>query len=153
MRILFLDVDGVLNCAFTKEKIDGCLFVMDSKIELLKEIVDRTGVKIVLSSTWRQGWYDLEHGINSRDVKHFIALRDKLAEYGLKFLSRTPVHTTDERGAEIAEWLENWRVPYDEETTKWFQRHPDEAITILRCEQCGLFYNPGIGHKCEVVDK
>ena len=105
MKVIFLDVDGVLNCEYTKEKIDDILFVMDSKIELLKTIIDQTGAKVVLSSTWRQGWLDMEHGINSREVCHFLALQEKLTEHGIELLFRTPIHTIDDRGAEIEEWL------------------------------------------------
>ncbi|MFR1854625.1 MAG: HAD domain-containing protein, partial [Beduini sp.] len=56
MKIIILDIDGVLNCEYCKIKIDGVHFVMDEKIILLKQLVDRTGAKIVLSSTWRYGW-------------------------------------------------------------------------------------------------
>lgn len=55
MKILFLDVDGVLNYA-------GCAYMMpgtkmlgiDPKlVELVHHIVRETGCKIVLSSSWR----------------------------------------------------------------------------------------------------
>lgn len=113
MKIIFLDVDGILNCSFTKEKIDGYLFVMDSKIELLKEIVERTGAKIVLSSTWRYGWLYLEAETDNtpfrkREARMFIALRDKLREHGLELLDRTPVSDNGNRGEEIDRWLEDW---------------------------------------------
>jgi len=52
-RILFLDVDGVLNeqADFDPDEI----FVMDSKkVERLNRIVDELGLTIVLSSTWRK---------------------------------------------------------------------------------------------------
>ena len=53
MKIIFLDVDGVLNCATTKERVRDLLFVEDRKVQLLKELVDETGATIILSSTWR----------------------------------------------------------------------------------------------------
>ena len=49
MKVIFLDVDGVLNSLSCKEKIDGYLFVEDEKIALLKELIDHTGAKVVLS--------------------------------------------------------------------------------------------------------
>lgn len=67
---LFLDFDGVLNTTsyaklLRKEGIDhydefGAMF--DPKtISNLKYIVDHTGCKIVLSSTWRnEGWIRMQ---------------------------------------------------------------------------------------------
>ena len=61
-KYLFLDFDGVLNTAsyakrLRKEGIDpfdefGAMFAPDT-IRNLKSIVEQTGCKIVLSSTWR----------------------------------------------------------------------------------------------------
>ena len=59
MKVVFLDVDGVLNCKNTKEVIwrdngkQGFHGVEDGKTELLAEIVKTTDAVIVLSSTWR----------------------------------------------------------------------------------------------------
>lgn len=48
-KVLFLDVDGVLN----NYRTGGIFTVTKSKLRLLQQIVDRTGCKIILSSTWR----------------------------------------------------------------------------------------------------
>lgn len=87
---------------------------MDEKIELLKQLADRTGAKIVLSSTWRYGWAYMDTRIpendafRQREIRHFLALQEKLREFGLEFLDRTPVSTEDDRGKEIDEWLRKW---------------------------------------------
>ena len=79
MKVIFLDIDGVLNYSGCKEKIGGIFFVNDERIKILKEIIDKTNAKIVLSSTWRSGWWDLEAGKTTTiDAHDFIALRDKL---------------------------------------------------------------------------
>lgn len=110
MKVIFLDVDGVLNCAHTEERIRHLVFVEDAKIELLKEIVDRTGAEIVLSSSWRIGWWDLDHGTSSGvDVDDFIALRDKLREFGLEMVDYTPRMSGIRRGEEITAWLKYWK--------------------------------------------
>ena len=59
MKIIFLDVDGVLNSDkyinyTSKKNIDGIKADIDVKtIELLKKALDITGAKIVLSSSWK----------------------------------------------------------------------------------------------------
>lgn len=57
MKVIFLDVDGVLNCARDYEVfMDGDGFFRINKIlvERLQKIVDSTGCKLVLSSSWRK---------------------------------------------------------------------------------------------------
>lgn len=108
MKVIFLDVDGVLNCRFTRERIHGFIFVMDRKIEMLKQLVDFTGARIVLSSTWRQGFFDMRQCIQNRNVDLYLALRDKLWDYGLEIMDYTPVISYEFRGGEIDRWLREW---------------------------------------------
>lgn len=71
ISIIFLDVDGVLNCKETNGNID------DDKLLLLKQIIDETvDTKIVISSSWR---------INKLNV-----LSQRLNEYGIKYFDITP---------------------------------------------------------------
>jgi hypothetical protein len=56
MKVIFLDVDGVLNCIESKSR-QGCYIGIDDiRVKRLKEIVDKTGARIVLTSTWKLGW-------------------------------------------------------------------------------------------------
>ena len=57
MKVIFLDVDGVLNCQKTEAKCRGFIGVDSKKVKLLKKIVDATDAKIVLSSSWKIGWW------------------------------------------------------------------------------------------------
>ena len=93
MKIIFLDVDGVLNSVRDYYSVD---LVTDSHFELLKELIDRTGAKIVLSSSWRMGL-----SIRGKLVQ-------RLAEYGLEICDITPVlHFAErKRGDEIRAWLD-----------------------------------------------
>lgn len=104
MKIIFLDIDGVLNFTGCKDKIGGIYFVNDEKIKILKEIIDKTGAKVVLSSTWKSGWWDLEAGIDSIDSRDFIALRNKLLEFGIELYDKTR-DCSHYRGDEIKNWL------------------------------------------------
>lgn len=99
MKVLFLDVDGVLNKANTKEKtVTWCSFVEDIFVRRLKNIVDQTGCEIVLSSNWR---YDAHTELNPE----LDELEDKLSEYGLALYDFTPV-INNHMGQEIQSWLD-----------------------------------------------
>lgn len=94
MKILFLDIDGVLNSDSTKERIgpDGGIFASFIGIDkrLLKLFQDWRAdkpIEVVLSSTWRT---------DDRLMK-------VLADHGLTWLDITP--NRGYRGREIEEWL------------------------------------------------
>lgn len=50
-KIIFLDIDGVLNNA--KSDISDLFVIETDLLQILKKIVDSTDASIVLSSTWR----------------------------------------------------------------------------------------------------
>lgn len=56
MKIIFLDIDGVLNCQTSRSRCGKYLGIDNDKILLLKDIVNQTGAIIVLISTWKYGW-------------------------------------------------------------------------------------------------
>lgn len=109
MNLIFLDIDGVLNTNYTKEKTSsGAIFVDDNKIRILKAIIDETDAKIVLSSTWRYGWILMEDGIKDNDFfQDFIELRNKLREFDIELYDKTPLFDKfmRSRGEEIQSYL------------------------------------------------
>lgn len=58
MKILFLDIDGVLNSREydRKRNWNEQTDIDETRLPLVKEIIDKTGAKIVLISTWRSHW-------------------------------------------------------------------------------------------------
>lgn len=54
MKIIFLDVDGVLNSSTYINK--ETYHIKQEKVRFLKNIVDHTGANIVLTSTWKAGF-------------------------------------------------------------------------------------------------
>ena len=96
MKIIFLDVDGVLNSDeyFDKSKnwdIQGIERDIDvEKIKLLKKAIDATGAEVVLSSSWRY----------TRNAQY---LKELLSKYGI-YVDSTP-YIQNERGLEIRKWL------------------------------------------------
>ena len=58
MKVIFLDIDGVLNSRRYDAKRDknGNTNIDETRLPLVKRIVDATGARIVLSSSWRNDW-------------------------------------------------------------------------------------------------
>lgn len=58
MKIIFLDIDGVLNYRGCKARsATGCLGIDDEKVKLLRQIIDQTSAIVVLTSTWKTEWF------------------------------------------------------------------------------------------------
>lgn len=101
MKVIFLDVDGVLNERNTPTRTKThMIFIDEEKLFRLKRIVDATDAKIVLSSTWR---YDRDDARYNGD---FLELQEAFRSVGLDFYSYTPVDAIGiRRGMEIRAWL------------------------------------------------
>ena len=56
MKVIFLDVDGVLNCQSSKARFRGYIGIDNDKVKRLRDIVKATNAKIVLTSTWKLFW-------------------------------------------------------------------------------------------------
>lgn len=52
MKVIFLDIDGVLNVIPQGRDEYGAIF-HEHFVENLRELIEKTGAKIVISSTWR----------------------------------------------------------------------------------------------------
>eukprot|EP01083_Nonionella_stella_P141399 435579_1 len=101
-KVIFLDVDGVLNSLeFTPVQDITCtddLYVIEeAKLKLLKQIVDKTKSNIVISSTWRN------------NQKQLAKLSNMLNKYGMHYMDCIP-HLHDKhknRTHEIEMFLHN----------------------------------------------
>ena len=96
MKVIFLDVDGVLNTDSTVYRF-GSDFIDPVLVKLVAKIVWKTGAIIVLSSSWR---------LDSKDTQ---LVRDALAAEGLSIQGCTPFHAAPSkwipRNEEIMEWI------------------------------------------------
>ena len=118
-RIIFLDIDGVLNSdswndMHQKEIRDGIL-IDEEKIKLLAILVKKTKAQIILHSGWRTWFND--------DLKPLRIEAEKLAlmlaEEGLTLAGMTPDLTTEEirrtkkfslvKAKEILLWLKEYK--------------------------------------------
>lgn len=110
MKIIFLDIDGVLNSSDYRKQMGIQYFseIIDRrKMPLLKKIVEETDAKIVLSTSWRKFWDEGESQMDP--VGQYI--NDVFAEYGLTIYGKTPVMEESGRNAEIKAWLDGkWYV-------------------------------------------
>lgn len=86
MNLIFLDIDGVLNCSTTNEKIDGAYRGMgDDQLKLLFSIVSKTNSKLVLISSWKEHWH------KKPELK---CKQDELANYLDKRLNEFNMHVS-----------------------------------------------------------
>jgi hypothetical protein len=89
MKVIFLDIDGVLNCKATRNP-RNLPYVVDPKLlRRFKRLLDRTGAKVVLSSTWR---YDPAGLFSARHA-------------GIPFVGVTPDMPRRPRRDEVLAWL------------------------------------------------
>ncbi len=89
MKVLFLDIDGVLNCAATHNP-RKLPYVVDPKLlDRCIHLLRQTGAEVVLSSTWR---YD--------PAGLFSAKR-----WGIPFIDVTPDMPHSPRRDEILAWV------------------------------------------------
>jgi hypothetical protein len=103
MKVIFLDFDGVLNSVrYDRERARGDTNNIDvTRLPLLKEIVDRTGAKIVLSTSWRIYW-DRDEAL-CEPIGRWI--NELFAQYGLFVFDKTITISSSDRDQEVRRWL------------------------------------------------
>lgn len=78
-NVIFLDIDGVLNCETSKSRCGSYLGIDKDKVKRLANIINATSADIILTSTWKIGWCrnPASNLIPSYDAPAF----DKAAKY------------------------------------------------------------------------
>jgi hypothetical protein len=96
MKLIFLDIDGVMNhrTHFVRSRQHQGQEFSPLAVRNLREIIKATGAKIVLSSTWRKG-------MTVRQIKELFAWYD-MDQY---VISKTEYIEDAMRGLEIREWI------------------------------------------------
>lgn len=107
MKIIFLDIDGVLNSEMYEASRDeecGDGYIDLSRVKLLADIINATDAKIVLISSLRLDW-DKKPELCGKDGKY---INQCFAKYGLSIMDKTPYFNLfTERRKEIFNWLLN----------------------------------------------
>ena len=134
MKVIFLDVDGVLNndgyFERTKNEKQNRIELDDENIKCLKEIIDLTGAKVVVTSTWKE-------------LRIYSKLISYLKTFGIEVYDKT-IHMSYNRGDEIRKYLSTHEIDnfiiLDDEIFKDF----NELISHLVKTD---FYNVGLTEK------
>ena len=118
MKVIFLDIDGVLN-GYSKwtDRVFGfankvhlrrwlvrhydIFGVRTYKVWLLKRIIEKTDAKIVLSSSWRGQWNTPYEDCGPR----MKILKRKFKRFGIRVYGVTGRSDNGKRESEIREWL------------------------------------------------
>ena len=87
-KVIFLDVDGVLNDGATEDRTpDGFIGLSDAMITNLERIVKETDAKVVLVSTWKSEWDQFPENrtpdgqyLDARLAQHNIVISDKTTD-------------------------------------------------------------------------
>ena len=108
MNIIFLDVDGVLNCQKTNNRVNGrgSIGIDKNMVKILREIIDKTNSQIILCSSWKTKWYRIYK--DQQDI-HANYLDRKLAEQGLYILDKT-IDKGSNRGEGIYNCVKDFEI-------------------------------------------
>lgn len=128
MKVIFLDIDGVLNNYQTMALTpDGYTGISNGLLKRLSTIVKETNARIVLSSTWKSEW-DKNESLCSNDGKYMVK---KFRQLGLLIFDKIEDidNSLSTRGAAIMKYLEShpeveeWVVIDDDEFD--FNKYPE----------------------------
>jgi hypothetical protein len=94
VKVLFLDIDGVLNSATFLSQQDSCHAISSDMVAHINRVIEATSCKIVISSTWRLYWPlgELKAILRQRGLRDVI-------------IDKTP--NLGSRDTEILSWLSN----------------------------------------------
>lgn len=110
MKVIFLDIDGVLNST-SFQRINNSKLIDIQNIALLKRLIEETRAFIVISSGWKL-WFDDDMMPVTEEA---VYLHNLLCEYGITIYDKTPDFSTEEirknrtfrkvKAKEIKAWL------------------------------------------------
>lgn len=155
MKIIFLDIDGVLNSVrYDRQRTIDQGNIDETRLQLIKKLVDATEARIVLSSSWRKHW--------EKDISKCDAIgrdiNEVFAKYQLAIYDKTECLPNNDRAEEIREWLKlqgnvETFVIFDDITFGWGndlqehliktnprigfgleEKHIQKAIELLECK-------------------
>lgn len=144
MKVIFLDIDGVLNSdTYIEKQLDNSSEGIESEIDpatliLLKKAVDTTGAKIILSSSWRI-------------MRKYNELEKFLMKFGISLSGKTP-YVDGKRGLEIKQYLsENKNIEQylilDDEIFESFDEELVNHLILIKSDQNYHGFSEGLTEK------
>lgn len=102
MKVVFLDIDGVLNSIrYDRQRTDNQGNIDETRLLLIKGLVDATNACIVLTSSWRKHW--------EKDAARCDAIGRELneifAKHQVQIYDKTVALPNKDRAQEIRIWL------------------------------------------------
>lgn len=96
MKVVFLDIDGVLNSNYWNGshqiEISNGEYIDEKKVKLFAQIIEKTGAVIVIHSGWRF-WFDDKLKPTRKGASNLVGM---LRKYNLALYDKTPDFTTEE---------------------------------------------------------
>lgn len=156
MKIIFLDIDGVLNAEedyykyVDGEKVrkrqthcNGLLGIPMKRIRILSRLVERTGAKIILTSSWKRS---VEAYWKNGESSHGKYLVDRFKKCGLTVDGTTYHYERSwvDRGEGIIEYLADhpdvtdWVVLDDEYFSDYADARISDHLILTSFERGGL---------------
>ena len=178
MKVIFLDIDGVLNAEEdfydengNRKKIapqlrttDGEIYngISQKRVSSLLKIVEATGAKIVLSSSWKDGYEDYVHGRPDNHIGKYLT--NALGRKNLHVIGSTQrfEHNWVERAGGILKWIAAWNGHHpddwvdgililDDEDFRWEEFGLSPFWVETRYEGRGGGLNDGLVDKCIAI--
>jgi FMN phosphatase YigB (HAD superfamily) len=133
-KIIFLDIDGVLNHYETKTRFQGFIGVDPSRVKLLNEILKKTGAKLVFSSTWRC------FPERANVLAHF-----REQGFEAEFIGETARRfSSSRRSDEIKRWLQDHEGEYSKYVVLDDNVDAKEGLNVVQTE----FWHPSNAELC-----
>ena len=146
LNLIFLDIDGVLNSKTTKEKCGPYRGIEDSKVSLLKALIDETKAKIVLISSWKEWWFKKKESKGKQDdLANY--LDNCLSKSGLEVWSKVNDEFALGRGDSIIQFISSLKrnniginnyVIFDDEAFDYKQTKQTKHLVQTSFENGGL---------------
>lgn len=118
MRIIFLDVDGVLNNDKTEDRIFGWIGIDPKLLNNLKRLYDESNkeeeTRIVVSSSWKNDEVRSKNGYTKAD-NCYAELLKRLNSLNMEVLGyTTETRSQSERGEGILRWIKEYNGEHEQ---------------------------------------
>lgn len=132
MKIIFLDIDGVLNTYESYHSKDSHVPIDEHRVFLLSQICEQTAAKIVLISSWKIFWIKENDKLIANDFLA-IELEKMFNHYDLKIYDKVSHGDRKSREELIIEWLSNHEeissfIIIDDESSFYSEKMLDKLI-------------------------